>query len=157
GAGHALRPRDEPELPELRPPRLAEAVAGAGFDERLEAGAVDGSPLSQLPQCRVRSPGGNGLGLLLPHAAPVSDPDADGAVLEGAQRLARVHVRRQHDDTSSLAVADETGRWVEAHRLRVQERAQELGREVTAEPRRLVRQQREGGGVRLGEAETREA
>ena len=49
------------------------------------------------------------------------------------------------------------GRRVEAHRLRVQERAEELGRIVVAQPGRLVREQAERGRVRLREAEAREA
>ncbi len=46
---------------------------------------------------------------------------------------------------------------VEAHRLLVQQRAQELRAVVDAQPRRLVGEQAEGGAVGLGEAEAGEA
>ena len=57
-------------------------------------------------------------------------------------RAAAVHVRRVHLDPAPLRVADERGGRVEAHRLRVQERAEELGRVVAPQPRRLVGEQR---------------
>ena len=56
-----------------------------------------------------------------------------------------------------LRVVDERVRRIEAHRLLVQQRAQELGRVVHAQPGRLVGEQAEGGGVRLREAEAGEA
>ena len=63
----------------------------------------------------------------------------------------------QHLHPAPLAVADEARRRVEAHRLGVQQRAEELGRVVVAQPRGLVGEQRERGRVRLREAEAREA
>ena len=66
-------------------------------------------------------------------------------------------MRRPHLHPTPLGVADEARRRVEAHRLRVQERAEELGRIVVPQPGRLVREQPERGRVRLREAEAREA
>src|SRR5260370_42211238 len=57
----------------------------------------------------------------------------------------------------SLSVAHEARRRVEAHRLRVQERTQELGGVVVAQPCGLVGEQGERGRVRLGEAEAGKA
>jgi hypothetical protein len=74
-----------------------------------------------------------------------------------ALRAAHVHVCRLHVHPAPLRVPDEGGGRVEAHRLRVQERAQELRGVVTAQPLRLVREQPERGRVRLREAEPREA
>ena len=89
--------------------------------------------------------------------ADVAEADPDGAGLDGAAGAADVHVRRAHLDPARLGVADERGGRVEAHRLRVQERAEELGRVVAAQPRRLVGEQAERGGVRLREPEPGEA
>ena len=50
----------------------------------------------------------------------------------------------------TLAVVDEDVRRVEAHRLGVEERAEELGRVVGAQPGGLVGEQAEGGGVAFG-------
>ena len=52
---------------------------------------------------------------------------------------------------------DEAVGRVEAHRLLVQQRAEELGAVVDAQPGRLVGEQAEGGAVGLGEAEAGEA
>ena len=76
--------------------------------------------------------------------------------LHRALREAPVDLRRAHLDPASLRVAHEARRRVEAHRLRVQQRAQEHRRVVVAQPRRLVGEQPERRRVRLGEAEARE-
>ncbi len=60
---------------------------------------------------------------------------------------------RAHLDPAALRVADERGGRVEAHRLLVEQRAQELGGVVPAQPGALVGQEAEGRRVRLGEAE----
>jgi hypothetical protein len=62
----------------------------------------------------------------------------------------------QLDPAPLRLVGERVGR-VEAHRLLVQERAEELGPVVDPQPGRLVGEQAEGGGVRLGEAEAGEA
>ena len=56
-----------------------------------------------------------------------------------------------------LRVAHEGGGRIEAHRLLVQERAQELRGVVVTQPRRLVREEPERCRVRLREAESGEA
>src|ERR671939_1019973 len=53
GAGHALRPRYEPELPEQRAPRLFEAVARAGDNERLERMLRQLRPLREVADVRI--------------------------------------------------------------------------------------------------------
>ena len=60
-------------------------------------------------------------------------------------------------EAAALRIPHQRRRRVEAHRLGVEQRGQILGRVVVAQPGRLVAEQREGGGVRLGEAEAREA
>src|SRR5205814_1250731 len=82
--------------------------------------------------------------------------DADGAVLDRAAGGAAVHLRRARLDAAALPVADERRGRVEAHRLRVQERGEELGAVVVAQPRGLVGEQAERRGVRLREAEAGE-
>ena len=63
----------------------------------------------------------------------------------------------QHLDPAALGLVDERVGGVEAHRLLVEQRAEELERVVHAQPRRLVGQQPERRAVGLGEAEAREA
>ena len=133
-----------------------ESQAPAG-DERLERGPVHRRAAGEVGDVGVRLPGDDRLGLLLADRADVAEPDPHRAVLVRASGSAQVDVGRQHLHPAPLAVADETGRRVEAHRLRVQQRAEELGRVVVAQPRRLVGEQRERGRVRLREAEPGEA
>src|SRR5581483_6064055 len=94
--------------------------------------------------------------IVLPHALDVLQPDAHSAVLDRAADLAAVYVGWARLDSVSLAVAHERRGRIEAHRLRVQQRGEELGVVVVAQPRRLVREQPERGRVRLREAEARE-
>ena len=100
--------------------------------------------------------GDHGFRVVLPHAGHVLQPDSDGAVLDHAADLAAVHVRRARLDPAPLPVAHERRRRIEAHRLRVQQRREELRRVVVPQPRRLVREQPERRRVRLREAEARE-
>ena len=153
---HALRARDDARAPEELPPR-PEAVAGARGDERLQRGPVHRRAPGEVGDVGVRLLGRHRLGLLLADRPDVAEPDPHGAVLDQALRPAQVDVGRPHLHPAPLAVSDEAGRRVEAHRLRVQERAQELGRIVVAEPGRLVGKQRERGRVRLREPEAGEA
>ena len=57
----------------------------------------------------------------------------------------------------AFAIVEQDVGAVEAHRLSVEQRAEELGRVVRPEPRTLVSEQPEGGRVRLREAERGEA
>ena len=93
----------------------------------------------------------------LAERAHVREPDPHRVPLERAARGAQVHVRRPHLHPAPLRVPHERGGRVEAHRLRVQERAQELGRIVVPQPRRLVGEQPERGRMRLREAEAGKA
>ena len=134
---------DEAELPEELPPLGPKRVAGARRDERLERRPFDAVRAGRGRRGRrtaVRR-ARDRLGLLLADRPDVPEPDPDGAVLDRARRPAQVHVGRLHLHPASLPVTDEAGRRVEAHRLRVQERAQELGRIVVPQPRRLVGEQ----------------
>ena len=77
-----LRPEDEPELPEQVAP-LAEAVAGAAADERLELARVERRPPCEVADVLVRPVrvplGDERLGVVLPHRAHVGEPDPDRA------------------------------------------------------------------------------
>ena len=158
--GHGLRARHEPELPEEHAAQASERVAGPRGDERLQPRPVERRPLRQLAHSGERPAplplGDDRLRLLLAERADVFEPDAHGLLFERALGLAPVHVRRAHLDPSPLRVAHERRRRVEAHRLLVQERAEELARVVVPQPGRLVREQPERGRVRLREAERRE-
>ncbi len=155
-AARALAARRRAELPQEVAPR-APHVARPGRDERLERAEPDRRAAREVAELRVRLLRDDRLRLLLADRADVAEPDPHRAVLDRAARGAPVHVRRAHLDPAPLRVAHERRRRVEAHRLRVQERAQELGRVVVPQPRRLVGEQRERRRVRLREAEAREA
>ena len=74
-----------------------------------------------------------------------------------AEDPAAVGVDRGDPDAAPLRLVDERVRRVEAHRLLVQQRAEELGAVVDPQPGRLVGEQAEGGRVGLREAEAGEA
>ena len=121
------------------------------------ASAATGARRARSADVGVRLPGDDRLRLVLADRADVAEPDPHRAVLDRALRGAAVDVRRAHLDPAPLRVAHERRRRVEAHRLRVQQRAEELGGEVVPQPRRLVGEQRERRRVRLREAEAGEA
>ena len=154
-----LRAGDEPELPE-QVATLAEAVAGAAAEERLELARVERQPSRQVADALELAArlalGDDRLGVVLPHRLDVLQPHPHRALFPRAEHLAEIDVRRADLHPSALGVADERGRRIEAHRLRVQERAEELGRVVVPQPRRLVGEEAERGRVRLGEAEAGE-
>ena len=159
-AGNARGTKGEAELPE-QPPPLPEFVAGARSDERFEPVAVELDPLRQLADA-LEWPAP--LALLdhgfRPRPAErlhVIEPDPHRVVLERALRGAAVDVDRPHLHPTPLRVPHQRGRRIEAHRLRVQKRREELARVVMAQPRRLVGEQAERRRVGLGEAEAREA
>ena len=81
-----------------------------------------------------------------------AEPQSALLVNQAAER-AFVEVRRQHGCAAALRFVDERIGRVEAHRLLVEQRRQQLGAVVDAQPGRLVGEQAEGGGVRFGEAE----
>src|SRR5262249_13620219 len=133
----------------------------AGGDDRLERRTVDRSPLRKLADARVRpSPVAlrdDGVRVRLAERAYVADPDTNRISFERALRSTEIQVGRSHLDPAPLPVADKARRRVEAHRLRVQERAQELGGVVVPKPRRLVGEEAERGRVRLRKPEARKA
>src|SRR5207302_8870864 len=97
-SGNARGARHEPELPQERPTRRAEAVACARGDERLQAALVDRRALGEVTNVAVR-PAPLALlderrGVVLPHGRDVFEPDPNGYVLESRLRRASVHLRR---------------------------------------------------------------
>src|SRR2546427_7758663 len=75
------------------------------------------------------------------------------AALNRAIHIAQVDIRQPDRDAVTLGVAPQRVERVESHRLVVEERTVILGRVIMPEPRRLVSEQPERRGVRLGEAE----
>ena len=144
-AARAARRRSRRTRPTRRAPPARRRRAGARLRKIAHASAYG---------CAARRPR---LGLVGADRADVAEPDPDRPVLDRALRSAAVHVRRAHLDPAPLRVAHERRRRVEAHRLRVQQRAEELARVVVPQPRRLVGEQPERGRVRLREAEAGEA
>src|SRR5439155_15868048 len=98
-------------------------------------------PLSQLPHAAERTGPpplrDDRLRFLLPQRSHVLEPDPHRVAFERALRLAQVHVGWTYLDAATLRVPHERRRRVEAHRLRVQKRAEELTRIVMPQPRRL--------------------
>ncbi len=81
---------------------------------------------------------------------------AGGARLERAVAARRVDARAEHLHAVTHRVAHDRVRRVEAHRLRVEQRARELGRVVQLHPRARVHEVGEAHRVALGEAEVGE-
>ena len=140
GARDRLRARHEPQLPEQLPAGHAEAVARTGDDQRLETVLRQLRALCEVAHARERAGAlalrDDGLRVVLADAVHVVEADAHGAVLDRAFRSADVHVGRARLDAAALAVAYERRRRIEAHRLRVQQRAEELRGDSDAAARR---------------------
>ena len=100
-------------------PVARERRALGELDDRAE-GAVSSAFRRQLP-C-----------LVVADAFHVLEADPHRTVLDRALGLAAVQVRRPNLHVASLRIAHQARRRVEAHRLFVEERAQELGRIVVA-------------------------
>jgi len=98
----------------------------------------------------------NSFRLVFGEALDIGEPNADRSVLDSAARSAAADVGRPCFDTAALPIADERRRWIEAHRLRVEQGGEELGAVVMAQPGGLVREQPERRGVRLREPEAGE-
>ena len=153
--------RHEPELPEQLAPLQPEAVARARLDERGAARPADSARAARGRGSRVTAV----RVALVDDASASSSPTpwtyfsptrtAPSSIVQPAPL--QVHVGRPRLDAAPLRVAHERRRRIEAHRLRVEQRGEELRRVVVAQPRRLVREQPERGRVRLREAEAREA
>src|SRR2546426_5520407 len=76
---------------------------------------------------------------------------APRSLFNRAPHVARVHVGEPDLDPVPLGVASQDVERVEPHRLVVEEGAIIFGGVIVPEPRRLVGEQAERGGVRLGE------
>ena len=125
---HRQRARHEAELPE----QLAAALRSSRTrrTRRARAARLPESCVccTSSPDRHVRPRRDDRLRVVLPHTLHVLQPDADRTVLERAVDAAAVHVRRPRLDAAALSVTHERRRRVEAHRLRVQQRDEELGR-----------------------------
>ncbi len=167
-AGDLPAGRRHPQLPQGDPPRrspldaLDERVARSRPGEQLErraARAGAGGEVGEAPE----APAGvarcdQRLHLLLAHAAHVTEADPHASLLvEVAFGVAGVYVGCAHLEPATLRLVDERIGGIEAHRLLVEQRAQELGAVVHPQPRRLVGEQPERRPVCLGKAEAREA
>ena len=154
-----LGAQPEPRLPEELAAGEAEVVEASHPDQILHRGALQRrrGPAQEVEEGAVRPVpvpfGDDALGDLLP--PPPHEPQADAEILPlgGAADPAPVHVWQEGGDAVPPRVPAQGVQGVEAHGLIVEERHVVLGGVVVPEPRRLVRQEPEGGGVGLGEAE----
>src|SRR3989449_6895253 len=100
------------------------------------------------PHCGMDGKDGRGGTVSAALAAP--------AVLNRTIHIAQIDIRQPDRDAVTLGVAPQRVERVESHRLVVEERTVILGRVIMPEPRRLVSEQPERRGVRLGETELAE-
>ncbi len=160
--------------PGARGPRDGHSAVATGAGDRGQVirGAGPGEPRERRPsrpgpRCEVLERAERAAVLALgderldlrrldPEHVPEPDPDGSVGRDEGAGG-AGVDVRRQHGDAAALRLVDERVRRVEAHRLLVEQRREELGTVVHAQPGGLVGEQAERRPVRLREAEAGEA
>ena len=110
----------------------------------------------------VGAGGGDPFGLILREACDLAKAEAQGeaALIVGFHRIVpirAVDAERAHLDPVFAGVADDLGRRVEAHRLRVQQGAGEYPRMAAFEPCACIDQEGETGGVAFGEAVAAEA
>ncbi len=160
-----LRRAGDPELPVALAPPQRQAVEGAGPGQALEPVAAGARAGREVGDAGVGAAalalGDQRLHLLLAHPLDVAEADADdepaALALDPAEDVAAAGVGRRHPDPAPLRLVDERVGRVEAHRLLVQQRAEELGAVVDPQPGRLVGEQPERGRVRLREAEAGEA
>src|SRR5438876_11664234 len=179
----ALRIRREPQphLPQQLAPREPEAVAPAHPHQVLDrsplepgrraAYEVTDTPIGTVslallhdfarriltpipyepepdPHCGMDGKDGRGGTVSAALAAP--------AVLNRTIHIAQIDIRQPDRDAVTLGVAPQRVERVESHRLVVEERTVILGWVIMPEPRRLVSEQPERRGVRLGETELAE-
>ena len=139
--------------------RVPEAVHAAGFDECFERAAVrflQVKPLAEVRQVRE----GSGLALFhegghgpLAHALHRTEAITNGPRIGHRElEVGVIHIGRQHHETHRLGLVDERHYLVRLVHVGREHGGHEVRRVVHLEPRRLVRQQRIGSGVRLVEA-----
>src|SRR5216110_1954057 len=166
-----FRRQPQPHLPQELAPGEPEAVASSHPHEMLDRGALElgRRPAHEVADTRVR-PAPLALDhdrrrrLLAPVAhEPKPDPNASRFPfpvspfpLNRAPHVTQIHIRQPDLDAVPLGIASQRVERVEPHRLVVEEGAIVLGRVIMPEPRRLVGEQAERRGVRLGETELRE-
>ena len=138
--------------------RLARACPGEPL-ECLLAGSGARRQLAQRAIGAAALPFGDDRGrIVFAQAGHVAQPDPHPEIrLDRALDPACVHIRAPDLDPAPLRLVDQRVGRVEAHRLLVQERAEELRTPVDPKPGGLVGEQPERGRVRLREAEAREA
>ena len=145
--GRAAEPRVPPELPHR--------ADGAGVDGRLAGGpagrAEPGDVVEAQPHAPRRRSEAEARSALLRGGIVILD------TLHGAAGPAPGDVDGEGADAVALAVVDQHRGMVEAHRLGVEQGAEPVGGILEAQPGGLVDGPREGGGVRLAEAELGEA
>ena len=166
GQRRATRARARGEVVE----RAEGTVGLAGGDERGDLVAAHAEDVAEAEaDGGARRGGGRAHGQRRGRCGGCGDEDrlarrarAEGQDLrrdvdDGAPGRAGVDVGREDLDAAALGLVDEGVGRIEAHRLLVEQRAQELRPIVDAQPGGLVGEQAEGGPVGLGEAEAREA
>ena len=95
-------------------------------------------------------------GIICAQAAHHPEPQPHRAILHRAGHLRPADACAERAHAPPAGVAHQARRWVEAHGLGVDERRQELGGVMTAQPGALVGQHGEGRRVGLGESEVGE-
>src|SRR5919106_1012312 len=131
----------DPQPPELLAPgrlpvRSAERSARSGPGEPLEAVVAHPRARGEIGEVKegATTPAllHQDSRLLLDDALDVAEADADGRLatchrLHRALHLAAIHVHAPHLDPAPLRLVGERVGWVEAHRLLVEEGAEQLG------------------------------
>ena len=167
------------QLPQVLAPAQivapADRLARPRPRQQLEPLAPNPGPRGQVGEARVGAAalalGDQGAGIFGAQAGYVAQADADRQLaarrgvdraisderLDRALHGAPIDVRRQHLDPTTLRFMHQRVGRVEAHRLLVQKRAEELGGVVDPQPGRLVGEQAEGDRVGLRKPEPGEA
>ena len=163
-SGSGRSPSSPATAQSARPPVDAERREGVGAGQGLEGPRVHLRPPPELvhalePGAAGRHQGLDGRGLE-PLDLAEAEAERHAAVaegLEGAVPIARVHVDGPDPHPVLAGVAHDLGGGVEAHRLAVEQRTGEGRRVVALDPGGHVDEEREAGGVGLGEPVVGEA
>ena len=140
------------QLPQGRAPVGPEGIEATGFGQRAKLGDVEAAGAGPLLERAGPRAAQQRLELrlcLVAEPVHVAQADPQRAVLDRAIPLALHDVDGAHVHAMAARVFDDRARRVEPHRLRVEQRAGELGVVVMLEVRRRVDQQRKARRVAL--------
>ncbi|MEZ4505437.1 MAG: hypothetical protein R2848_06055 [Thermomicrobiales bacterium] len=129
---------EEPDHPEGFPAANAEAVERADHDEVLDRFGCQRHAADEIGQRPIGTIGDafqhDMASGFLAHTLHIANANANLAVFDGAAEGAELDIGTEHPLAMAFGVVDQHVVGIKAHRLIVDERAEELGRVVVLQP-----------------------